>query len=157
MIFSFPVMEILGQTSVNFMTLTCVSWSEGHHDLHFTVQWFCHISWRLLDGWTSTFDLKINVGHSDLYFTVYWFCLTSWRLDGWASYFRIIKLCGPTFDLKLNTGQHDLYFTVQWFCLMSWRLFDGWTSYFRIMRQCHASFEFIINKYRSQCDLFFMV
>ena len=29
------------------MTWTCGSWSEGQHDLHFTVQWFCLISWRL--------------------------------------------------------------------------------------------------------------
>ena len=45
----------------------------GHCDLYFMVQWFCLISWRLLDVWTSyfgimsqydtTFDLKINVGY----------------------------------------------------------------------------------------------
>ena len=45
----------------------------GHCDLYFMVQWFCLISWRLFDVWTSyfrimsrydpTFDLKINVGH----------------------------------------------------------------------------------------------
>ena len=45
------------------------------------VQWFCLISWRLFDTWTSYFgimcqyDLKINVGHYDLYFMVQWFCL----------------------------------------------------------------------------------
>ena len=48
-------------------------------------QWFCLISWRLFDVWTSdirimseydqTFDLKINVGHCDLYFMVQWFWL----------------------------------------------------------------------------------
>ena len=52
------------------MTLTCGSWSEGQHDLYFTVQWFCLISWRLFHVCTSyfgimnqydpTFDLKIN-------------------------------------------------------------------------------------------------
>ena len=55
----------------------------GHCDLYFIVQWFCLISWRLFDVWTSyfrimiqydpTFDLKINVGHCDLYFMVQWF------------------------------------------------------------------------------------
>ena len=72
------------------MTLTYGSWSEGHHDLYFTAQWFCLISWRLFDIWTpyfrimsqydTTFDLKINVGQCDLYFMVRWFCLLSWRL-----------------------------------------------------------------------------
>ena len=62
----------------------------GHCDLYFIVQWFCLVSWRLFDIWTSlfgimnqydpTFDLKINVGHCDLYFMVQWFCVTSWRL-----------------------------------------------------------------------------
>ena len=56
----------------------------------FHVQWFCLISWRLFDVWTSyfgivspydpTFDLKINVGHCDLYSMVHWFCLMSWRI-----------------------------------------------------------------------------
>ena len=57
------------------------------------VQWFCIISWKLVDVWTSyfgimvqydrTYDLRINVGHCDLYFMVQWFCLISPRLfDG---------------------------------------------------------------------------
>ena len=59
-------------------------WSEDQHDPFFTVQWFCLISWRLFDVWTSYFgfvcqydptcDLKINVGHCYLYFMVQWFC-----------------------------------------------------------------------------------
>ena len=57
----------------------------GNCDLYFMVQWFCLISWRLFDVWTSYFgimshydmtpDLKVNVGHCDLYFMVQWFCL----------------------------------------------------------------------------------
>ena len=93
------------------------------------VQWFCLISWRLFDVWTSffrimslydpTFDLKINVGHCDLYFMVQWFCLMSWRLfDIWTPYFGIMS----QYDLKINVGHFDLYFMVQWFCLISWRL-----------------------------------
>ena len=84
-------MKILGQTSVNLMTLTFVSWSEGQCDLYFTVQWFCLISWRLFYGlmsnfwimsqYDATFDLKINVGHSDLHFMVQWFCLISWYMN----------------------------------------------------------------------------
>ena len=56
----------------------------GHCDIYFMVQWFCLISWRLFDVWTSyfriigqydqTFDLKVNVSHCDLYFMVQWFC-----------------------------------------------------------------------------------
>ena len=82
--------QIGGWTSVSLVTLTCGSWSEGQQDPYFTVQWFCLISWRLFDVWTSyfgimsqydlTYDLKINVGHCDLYFMVQWFCLISWRL-----------------------------------------------------------------------------
>ena len=105
----------------------------GHCDLYFIVQWFCLISWRLFDVWTScfrimnqydpTFDLKINVGHCDLYFMVQWFCLISWRLfDIWTSYFGIMSQYGTTFDLKINAGICDLYYMVQWFCLISWRL-----------------------------------
>ena len=65
--------QIVGQTWLNLVTLTCGSWSEGQHDLYFTVQWFCLISWRLFNVCTSyfgimnqydpTFDLKLNVGH----------------------------------------------------------------------------------------------
>ena len=29
----------------------------GHCDLYFMVQWFCHISWRLFDVWTSLFRI----------------------------------------------------------------------------------------------------
>ena len=30
-----------GRTSISLVTLTCGSWSEGHHHPYFTVQWFC--------------------------------------------------------------------------------------------------------------------
>ena len=53
----------------------------SHYDLYFMVQWFCLVSWRLFDVWTSlfgimtqydpTFDLKMNIGHCDLYFMVH--------------------------------------------------------------------------------------
>ena len=52
----------------------------GYCGLHFMVQSFGVISWRLFDVWTSyfriigqydqTFDLKVNVSHCDLYFMV---------------------------------------------------------------------------------------
>ena len=136
-------MQIVGQTWLNLVTWTCGSWSEGQHDLYFTVQWFCLISWRLLDVCTSyfrsmkqydpTFDLKINVGHCDLYFMVQWLCLIPWRLfHVWTSLFGIMNQYDPMHDLKINVGHRDLDFTVQRFCLISWRLFDICTSYFRI-------------------------
>ena len=44
----------------------------GNCDLYFLVQWFCLVSWRLFDVWTSLFvimsqydpkfDLKVNIG-----------------------------------------------------------------------------------------------
>ena len=104
----------------------------GHCDLYFMVQWFCLVSWRLFDVWTSligimiqydlTFDLKINVGHCDLYFMVQWFCVISWRLfDVWTSYFGIMCQYDQPFDLKMNVCHCDLYFMVQWCCLISWK------------------------------------
>ena len=49
--------QIVCRTSVNLVTLTHGSWSEGHHDLYFTVQWFCLISGRLFDIWTPYFRI----------------------------------------------------------------------------------------------------
>ena len=77
-------MQIVGWTSISLVTFTCGSWSDVQHDLYFMVQWFCLISWRLFDVWTTyfqimgqydlTFDLKRNVSHCDLhvYFIVCW-------------------------------------------------------------------------------------
>ena len=106
----------IGRTWLNLVTWTCGSWSEGQHDLYFTVQWFCLISWRLFDVSTSyfrsmnpynpTFDLKINVCHCDLYFMVQWFCLTPWRLfHVWTSLFGIIN----QYDLKIHVGHSDIF------------------------------------------------
>ena len=33
--------QIVCGTLVSLVTLTYGSWSEGHHDLYFTIQWFC--------------------------------------------------------------------------------------------------------------------
>ena len=118
----------------------------GHSDLYFIVQWFCLISWRLFDVWTSyfgimshydtTFDLKINAGHCNLYFMVLWFCFISWRLfDIWTLYFGIMSQYDLMFDLKIFVGHCDLYFMVQWFCLIAFELFSDWTLYFGIMSQ----------------------
>ena len=49
--------QIVGRTSVSFVTLTCGSWIEGQHDLAFMVQWFYLISWRLFNAWTSYFGI----------------------------------------------------------------------------------------------------
>ena len=100
------LMQIVCWIWLNLVTWLCGSWSEGQHDLYFTVQWFCLISWRVFDVCTSyfgsmnqydpTFDLKINVGHCDLYCMVQWFCLKSWRLfDVWTILFGIMSQCDP--------------------------------------------------------------
>ena len=91
-----------------------------HCDPHFMGQWFCLISWKLFDVWTSfgimsqydqTFDLKINVGHCDIYFMVQWFCVISLKLfDVWTSYFGIKGQYDAMFDLKINVGDCGLYF-----------------------------------------------
>ena len=114
------LMQIVGQTWLNLVTRTCGSWSEGQHDLYFMVHWFCLISWRLFDVWTSnfgimsqydmTFDLKINVSHCDIYFMVQWFCLIAWRLfDIWIPYFGIMSQYGPMFDVKIFVGHLPIF------------------------------------------------
>ena len=156
------LMQIVGQTWLSLVTLTCGSWSEGKHDVYFTVQWFCLIPWRLFHVSTSyfgimnqydpMFDLKTNAGHCDLYFMVHWFCFPSWRLfDVWTSLFGIMYQYDPTFDLKILVGHCYLYFMVQWFWVISWRLFDVWTSYFRIIGQYNQTFDLKVNV--SHCDL----
>ena len=159
-------MQIVGRTWLNLVTWTCGSWSEGQHDLYFTVQWFCLISWRQFDVCTSyfwsmnqydpTFDLIINVSHCDLYFMVQWLCLKPWRL---LPCMNIIiwdnESVWPDAWPQNNEGHCDLYFTVQWFCLKSWRLFDVCTSYFRSMNQYDPTFDLKINV--GHCDLYFMV
>ena len=37
------LMQIVGQTWLNLVTLTCGSWSEGQHDLYFAILWYCLI------------------------------------------------------------------------------------------------------------------
>ena len=103
--------QTVERTSVRLVILIWGSWSEGQHDLYFTVHWFCLISWRLLDIWSSyfrimsqygpTIDLKINACDCDLYFMVQWFCVISWRLfNVWTSYFGSMSQYDTTFDLK---------------------------------------------------------
>ena len=81
--------HVVGQTWLSLVTLTHRSSSEGQHDLYFTVQWFCLISWSTsyfgsMNQCEPTFDRKMNIGHSDLYFMVQWFCLilkTIWCMN----------------------------------------------------------------------------
>ena len=114
------LMQIVGQTWLNLVTWTCMSWSEGQHDLYFTVQWFCLISWSLFDVCTSyfgimnqydpRFDFKVNVGHCDLYFMVQWFGLISWRLfDLWTSLLGIMNQYDPTFDIKKDRSMWSIF------------------------------------------------
>ena len=91
----------------------------SHCDLYFMVQWFCLVSWRLFDVWTSnfrimsqydpTFDLKMNVDHCGLYVMVQWFRLITWRLfAAWTSYVGIMCQFDTTFDIIINVGHCDL-------------------------------------------------
>ena len=122
-------MQIVGRTWLNLVTWTCGSWSEGQHDLYFTVQWFCLISWRLFDVCTSycgsmnqydpTFDLKINVGHCDLYSMVQ--CLISWRLFDvhvWTILFGIVSQYDPKFDLRCRSLWHIFHGPVILPCIL---------------------------------------
>ena len=89
-----------------------ISWSSN-----FAFYLENHLMYKTQTLWLwvsmTTFDLKINVGPCDLHFMVQWFCIVSPRLvDGWVSYFLIMRHCDPNFELKINIGQHDLYFMV---------------------------------------------
>ena len=127
-----------------------MSWGDGQHDLHSTVQWFLKIIW-----WMNIKFLENESVWSDVWsqnkcrslwpiFHVPVICLIFWRLFDtgiWTSYFGIMSQYDPMFYIKINYGYYDLYFMVQWFCLISWRQFDGWTSYFGIMSQYNPLFD----------------
>ena len=161
------LLQIVGQSWLGLVTLTFGSWSEGQHDLYFMVQWFCLISWRLFDVWTSffgimnqydpRFDLKINVGHCDLYFMVHAVILPCILKTIWYMNIIIWDYESVLCDIwpKIIVCHCDLYFMVQWFCVISWRLFDIWTAYFGIMRQYVQIFDLKLNV--GHCDLYFMV
>ena len=139
----------------------------GHCDIYFMVQWFCFISWRLFDVWTSyfrimshydqSFDLKINVDHCGLYFMVHWFCfisLTSIR-------------CMNIILWDYESVCHDIW--PQNKCRSLWLIFHGpmilsyvlkiiWymsTILYGIMSQYDPMFDLKINV--GHCDLYFMV
>ena len=142
------------------------------HGPYFKVQWFCLISWRLFDVWTSYFvimsqsdptcDLKINVTvtyiswSSDFALYLEDSLMYVHHTSGlWVSMTRCLT--------SKHVGHCDLYFMVQWFCLISWKLFSGWTSYFWSlwmscfwkMSRCSTTFDLKINLGHS--DLHFMV
>ena len=112
-------MQTVGQTWLNLVIWTCGSWSEGQHDLYFTVQWFCLISWRLFDVCTSYFwsmnqyDLKCRslwpIFHGPVIvpytLTISWMNIISDYESVWPDAWPENKL-----------GHCDLYFMVQWFC-----------------------------------------
>ena len=138
----------------------------GQCDLYFMVLWFCLLSLRLFDVWTSlfgimnqydpTFDRKINVGHCDLYFIVQWFCLISWRLFAvWTSLFGIMNHYYLTFDCTKK-------------CRSLWSIFHGPLILHCILKTVWCM-SILIWDYESvlpdldlkinvgHCDLYFMV
>ena len=111
-------MEIFDRTSVDLMTLTCVSWCEGQHDLYFTVQWFCLVSWRLFDGWRSNFGImspcdatflpqnkcmsQWPIFHSPVILTYIW--KTIWWMKNFLLDY-LMSQCDQTVNLKTNIDQ----------------------------------------------------
>ena len=155
-----------GQTWLSLVTLTCGSWSEGQHDLYFTVQWFCLISWRL---WC----MHIILWDYESVWPDVWpqnKCVSLWPifygpviLPGilktiWCMHMIIwdYESVWPDVCPQNKLGHCDLYFMVHWFCIIIfWRFFDVWTSYFRIMGQYDQTFDLKINV--GHCDLYFVV
>ena len=132
----------------------------GHCDLYFMVQWFCLISWRLFDVWTSffrfmnqydlTFDLKINIGRFDLYFMVQWLCLISWSL---------FDIRTPYFGIMSRPKNN---------CMSLWPIFHGPVIFPYILKTIWYTntillfYESVVPDVRPKinvghCDLYFMV
>ena len=138
-------MEIVGQTSVNLMTLTYVSWDEGQHDLHFMDRWIKIKLWKQVSVITAKQMFHGPVILPYILKTVWWMnIILSDNESVW-----------PNLWPQNNIGHADLYFTVQWIHLVSWRLFDGSTIYFGIMSQCDLTFDFKFNVGHN--DLYFIV
>ena len=103
-------------------------------DLHFMVQWFCLISWRLFDGltlyWRYWFSVTQTLNWNyisrssvlpDILKTIWWANVITGILDPCdAKIYHIKYMCVS-----------DLHFMVQRFCLISWILFDGLMLYWR--------------------------
>ena len=76
----------------------------GHCDLYFMVQWFCLISWRLLDIWTPYYGIMIQY---DLMFDLKIFVQTLW----------------PVFH-----GQVILPYILKTYLMYENHTLDGWVS-----------------------------
>ena len=140
----------------------------GHFDLYFMVQWFCLISWSLIDIWTPYFGimsqydpmfaLKIIVGHCDLYFMVRLFChilKTFWCMNTILWYYESVwpdVLCKNKCR-SLWPIFHGPVILSNIYCLM----YEQHTSglWVRIMSQYDLIFDLKINVGRF--GLYFMV
>ena len=116
----------------------------------FHVQWFCVISWRQFDLWTSyfgsigrydqTFDLKINVH------VCHWLIFHGpvilpyiWKTIWWISvYFQIMRQGDQDFDLKMNVGQHGLVILLNIFKIIWWM-----NMVVGVMDQCDIKIDLI--------------
>ena len=97
-----------------------------HWDLYFIVQWFCCISWRLFDEWTSTFYNE-PVGHNlwpqnkcrSLSFIFQGPVIVSYilKIIWWMSVIFLNISVSHNLWPQNNAGHCYLYFMVQWVCL----------------------------------------
>ena len=110
-------------------------------DLHFMVQCFCLISWRLFDGLMLYWDID-SVWHKHWTETIYvgqwpvfygpvilpYILKTFW----WTNVIiGLLDPCDATIYHIKCMRVSDLHFMVQWFCLISWRLLNGFMLYWR--------------------------
>ena len=113
--------------------LTLDTKNKYHWGLYYMVQWFCHISFRQCDKWTSYFGQWVwhSIWSPNKYKSLWPLFHDSiilsyiFKIFGYTS--MIIwyneSVC-PTFaPQKINVGQWDLHFTVQWFLLIWLRCF----------------------------------
>ena len=155
--------QIGGWTLVSLVTFICGSWSEGQHDPYVTVHWFCLISWRLFDVWTSHFgimsqydltcDLKINVGHWPIFHgpVILPYILKSvWYMN------ILLRNCESVWlDVWPQNKYRSLWPIVHGPVILPYILKTIWTSYFGIMSEYDTTFDLKINV--GHYDLCYMV
>ena len=153
-------MWIVGQTSVDLVTLTCGSACPVFHGTVIlpdilTIWGINIILWDYESIWHNVWPQTkprslwpILNGPVILSYT----CImkTIW-------YMNIILSVWANFGLTISVGHSVLYFMVLWFYLISWRLFGVWTSYMYFGITSQYDWTFDLKIFVCHCDLYFMV
>ena len=162
------LMQTIGQTWLNLVALTCGSWSEGRHDLYFTVQWFSLIIFPYI--LKTIRCMYIILWDNESVWSEVWpqnKCRSLLIFHG-----PVILLCTLKAIWYMNViiRDYELVWLDVWSknkCRSRLPIFQGsvilrntlkpiflWTSYFGIMGQYDQTFDLKINVFH--CDQYFM-